>query len=354
MPQVRPRTHHDRTRLKSVVITTLAATLFIAVAPESGANTVDAISWGHDPDGNTTITIVCSDPFDESSFRSYAIADPPRAVVVLSGITNPLKPDEMMIEDRHVIRLRLGHNEDGPVPELSIILDLVSDTGGILDLRHTGNKLVAVIGSRHEPTPTSTPSPTPEPSPTPSPRPTEETPTPTVTPSETPAPSYPDRPAPPVLPPIEADPAVVPSPTNTPAHAAEAFSTPTPGAESEIADRVVDLVANLRSDGSTLLRITGNGRLPHGCARTLAIAEDPPRIILSLRGFSAPDLPRTIEIGDPNLNRIRLVHDAETSEGELHLVLQLERPGVSLIELKQVGPHLAVQLAADEPPPPTP
>jgi hypothetical protein len=67
---------------------------------------------------------------------------------------------------------------------------------------------------------------------------------------------------------------------------------------------------------------------------------------LTIQGISAPDLPRTISIGDPNLDRIRLIHDAETSTGELHLVLQLERAGVSVIELKQVGPHLVLQLAA--------
>lgn len=108
-------------------------------------------------------------------------------------------------------------------------------------------------------------------------------------------------------------------------------------------------MASLRNDGSTLLRITANGRIPQGIARTLEITDAPPRIILSLRGMSAPDLPRTIDIGDPNLARIRLVHDAETSEGELHLVLHLERPGVSVIELNQVGPHLVLQLAVEKP-----
>ena len=76
---------------------------------------------------------------------------------------------------------------------------------------------------------------------------------------------------------------------------------------------------------------------------------DPPRIILTIRAVSAPDIPRTIEIGDPNLKRIRLVHDAEISMGELHLVLHLTRIGISVAEVNQVGPNLVVRLSATKP-----
>lgn len=350
--------HHDRTLFDPVSITILAGLIFIVAIPETAANTIDAISWGHDSDGNTTITIVCAEPLESLSFRSYPIPDPPRAVIAIQGITNRVKPESMLIEDRHVTRLRLGFPPDGSPPELNIILDLASDAAQILDILHTGNRLVAVVGSPYqprvtpvtEPSPLPEPPPTPEPSPTPSPRPTVMPPTPTEVPSRTPIPTYPDQPPPPVLPTIQATPTTAPSPSPTPAEPVAVFSSPTPEIETQITRHVVDVVAILRNDGSTLLRITADGRLPHGIARTLKIADEPPRIILSLRGLSAPGLPRTIEIGDPNLERIRLVHDAETSEGELHLVLQLERPRVSVIDLKQVGPHLVVQLAAGVPP----
>ncbi len=199
------------------------------------------------------------------------------------------------------------------------------------------------------PEPPPAPEPPPDPSSHPDPSPLKP-PTPTDVPSATPLPTYPDQPAPPVLPTIEATPTTVPSSSPTPTEPAAVFSSPIPETETQSARHIVDVVAILRNDGSTLLRITADGRLPHGIARTLKITDEPPRIILSLRGLSAPDLPRTIEIGDPNLERIRLVHDAETSVGELHLVLQLERPGVSVMDLKQVGPHLVMQLATEEPP----
>jgi len=364
----RPRTRHDRTRLDPVAIAVLAAFLFVAGAGETTANTIDAISWGHDSDGNTTITIVCAEPLESSSFRSYPIGDPPRAVLVIQGITNRIKPEVMVIEDRHVTRLRLGYPADGSPPELNIILDLGSNAAQILDILHTGNRLIAVIGSPYQPratrepdsspvmeaSPTPETPPVPEPSPTPTPSPTANPPTPTMVPSATPVPTYPDLPAPPVLLAIVASPTAARTPSSIPTEPATVFSSPTPEAEPEIANHIVDIAAYLRNDGSTLLRITANGRIPQGVARTLEITDEPPRIILSLRGMSAPDLPRTIDIGDPNLDRIRLVHDAETSEGELHLVLHLERPGVSVIDLKQVGPHLVLQLAVEEPAAPIP
>jgi hypothetical protein len=338
MLRVRPRDLHPH----PVAAAALVTILLIATVPYAAANIVEAISWDHDSSGHTTITIVCASPIDPSSFRTFPVTDPPRAVVVLKGITKPVRPNVMTIDDRHVIQLRLNHHEDRSPPELNVILDLKNETTRVLDLQHNGRRLVAVIGL--PPLPTATPIHLS--SPVPSPRPTRVPSTPTAVISPTNTPSYPDRAAPPVLPPTVATSAAVPSPTTASAHAFLTFPSPTPALDPETATRVVDISASLRSDGSTLLRITANGRLPHGCARTLEIADQPPRIVLTIQGISAPDLPRTISIGDPNLDRIRLIHDAETSTGELHLVLQLERAGVSVIELKQVGPHLVLQLAA--------
>jgi len=250
--------------------------------------------------------------------------------------------------------------------ELHVILDLTSESAGIHELRHDGARITIVAGSGSDPTETSTPSetptpipspdpPTPSPPPSPSPTPT---PSPTYSPSPTdsPAPApplaatpaYPDRPGPPVLTTIPATPTPAPAPVSSP------FPSPAPAEDGESAIRVVDIASSPRGDGSTLLRITTNARMPLGSARVLEIAEDPPRVILTIRGVSAPDFPRTIDIGDANLDRIRLVHDAETSEDELHLVLHLPRAGISVTELKQVGPHLVVQLTPNNPAPTTP
>jgi len=71
---------------------------------------------------------------------------------------------------------------------------------------------------------------------------------------------------------------------------------------------------------------------------------------VTIRGVTAPDLPRSIEVDDPNITRIRLIHDPEIAEGELHLVLHLTRSGISVTELEQVGPHLVVLLEPIESP----
>lgn len=77
----------------------------------------------------------------------------------------------------------------------------------------------------------------------------------------------------------------------------------------------------------------------------MVVAGDQPRIVVTMLGISAPDLPRTIEFDDVNLRRIRLIHDAETSDGELHMVLQPSRAGVAIAEMKQLGSHLVVVLS---------
>jgi hypothetical protein len=77
----------------------------------------------------------------------------------------------------------------------------------------------------------------------------------------------------------------------------------------------------------------------------MVVAGDPPRIVVTMRGVSAPDLPRAIEFDDVNLRRIRLIHDAETSEGELHMLLQPSQTGVAITEMKQLGQHLVVVLS---------
>lgn len=322
-------------------------------------NTVSAISWDVESSGRTIITIACAEPIDTASFRSYPIPDPPRAVVVLEGITKPVKPAVLTVNNRHIRQVRLGHHADLPTPELHVILDLSSDDVQIFDIRHDRTRLIVEVGTlpilveTSIPLPSETPSPSPVvptptqgPSETPAPPPSLP-PTPTPAPSFTETPSYPDRPAPPVLPPPSRKPSRVPTlePTRTP----QALATPTPDPDPISATRIVDIATSLRGDGSTLLRLTADGRLPLGCARTLEVDGDPPRIILTIRAVSAPGIPRTIEVGDPNLNRVRLIHDAETSLGELHLVLHLTRIGISVAEVNQVGPHLVVRLSATEP-----
>jgi hypothetical protein len=109
---------------------------------------------------------------------------------------------------------------------------------------------------------------------------------------------------------------------------------------------VVDVTVSGRPDGSILVRITADGRIPQGRARFIEVSGDPPRVVVTIRGLSAPDLPRSMKIDEPGIDRIRLIHDAETIDGELHVVLLLARPPLRVETMQQVGPNLVVLLVA--------
>lgn len=313
------------------------------------ANTIDAISWAHDGSGHTAVTIVCGETIDPSSFRSYPVSHPPRAVIVLEGIAEPIKPESLTVGDRHLDRVRLGHHPDSDPPEMHVIFDLTTERMEILEIRHDGARLTAVVGEVEPPTSTPFVQPSPSPHPPSPTRTLQPSPTPTPTPTPTSTISYPDRPAPPVAPVKQQRSSA--TPTNTESMAsAEIFATPTPPPELITATRVVDVATSARGDGSTLLKITANGTLPQGCARTLDVAEEPPRIVVTIRGVSAPDLARSWPISDANITKIRLIHDAEIGKGELHLLLHLSRPGVKVLEMNQVGRHLVVNLSPPKSP----
>jgi len=346
----------------------LIVTVMIVGASPARGNTVAALSWDHDPNGQTTVTVVCAEEIATSSFRSYTLDAPPRAVIVMEDVRPVSDPTELLIEDRHVKRIRLVHHPERRPHELLLVFDLQSDSAAIVEIRHDGERLTAVVGLpastapdiaatsiAHSPTPTpapvvestetATPTETPVATATSPPTPTETaapSPTPTQTPTPSALPTYPDRPAPPVLP-------IAPPPSTTtaapsPPEEIRVDATPTPDPNPDVATRVVDIAASFRGDGSTLLRITADGRIPQGSARYLEVSGDPPRMVITIRGLSAPDLPRSIEIDDRNIERIRLIHDAETIDGELHLVLHLTGSQISVADMQQVGPNLVVQL----------
>jgi hypothetical protein len=324
----------------------------------AAANTIADVTWTADESGNTVITVSATGAIDPASYRAYSLTAPPRIVASFSGVDAPFLPDEVPVGDANVDLLRIGYHREFMPPELHVVVDLTSETVEILDIGHDRNRVVVVVGPSRapEPTPTQPPSPSPiiPPSPGPPPPPS---PSPTIPPSATPTqrpsptptggqPVYPDRPPPPVLPVERRDSSPPPTSALGPPAVPRVFPTPTPDRHPGVATHVIDLATSVRSDGSTLLRVTADGDFPKGCARFMEIDDDPPRVVVTIHGVSAPDLARTIEIGDVNLEKIRLIHDAEVSEGELHLVLHLNGSEIGVAELEQVGPHIVVRLTA--------
>ena len=320
----------------------------LSIGPSVHANTVQALYREHGPAGQTVVTVVCRSPVAEGSYRTYRLEDPARAVLVLEDVTEAMDPEELAVRDRHIEKIRIIHHPERTPQELLLVFDLAMESADILEIRRNAERLTIVAG----PPPDSAPgdgavtaaSPAPPPptpttvavvirTPTPSPSPTRRPPSP--------VPVYPDRPAPPVAPPVPRPATLTPT-ADTPGPKVDA--TPTLDPDPKTATRLVDVTVSDRPDGSTLVRITADGRIPQGRARFIEVAGEPPRVVVTIRGLSAPDLPRSMEIDEPGIDRIRLIHDAETIEGELHIVLHLAGPRIRVETMQQVGPNLVVLL----------
>ena len=320
----------------------------LSTGPPVRANTVQALYSERGPAGQTLVTVVCRGPVAEGSYRTYRLEEPARAVLVLEDVTEAMEPDELIVGDRHVERLRTIHHPERTPQELLLVFDLASEAADILEIRRSAERLTVVValpldsspsdgaGTEVSPTlppPTSTPVAVATLTPTPLPSPTRRPPSP--------VPVYADHPAPPVVPPVSRPATATPTAATSPP---QVDATPTPDPDPKTASRVVDVTVSDRPDGSTLVRITADGRIPQGRARFIEVAGEPPRVVVTIRGLSAPDLPRSMEVGEPGIDRIRLIHDAETIDGELHIVLHLAGPRVRVEAMQQVGPHLVVLL----------
>jgi hypothetical protein len=292
------------------------------------AASVTSVAWDRHPSGHTAITLIFDRPPAPDSFRAYPLAGPPRIVIVVTGITGAPEARVLEVSNGVVERIRLGVHLDRKPGEVHAVLDLASDRVALHSLDLDGSRLTALVGPGRGPTvtprlrarPTATPTPDSSPSPT------------VIVAAPSPEPSR--------------TPAAAPNPVASTPSEAVASSAEAPPIRP--ASRVVELTATDRGDGSTLLLVTADGRLPLGCARMLEVSADPPRTVVSLRGLSAPDMPRSIDLDGPNLRRVRLIHDAQTESGELHLVVHLTGPDVAVLDQRQVGPNLVLRFGVPE------
>ncbi len=351
-----------------------ALLLLAAPLPVRGAE-VDGLTWAHDAAGHTLVVVNLTAPAGAAGVRLYPLDDPPRTVAVLPGFVSALRDSGLTVGDRYVAGVRLVPSGSAAAPELLVVVDLADPEARVVGVRPEGLRLTLVIGGAPEGaaaapasgtgtaaasgtaaetgTATATPTGPAMPIATATPAATATatpTPTPTQTPTETPTPTVTATPTPTATP--TATPVATPMPTRPaadPAPDAEAREVggpvATPASDDRPATAIVELATSPRGDGGTVLLLTADGRLPQGCARTLEMAGEPPRIVVSIRGLSAPDLPRTIEIEDPVVARVRVVHDGEAEAGELHLVVQLARPDAAVVALNQVGRRLAILLS---------
>jgi len=342
------------------VLAVLAVSLGAGAPGRAAANEITSLSRSHDVEGRTVITVTFSEPVPRELVRRFEIAGPPRAVVAVEGVGRSFEPSELVIGDANVVRARLVHHPDRTPPELLVVLDLTGPDPEIVDLRTGGSRVEITVGPPDaDPTPAPTaapasptripqttvtldttaavaPTPTPTRTATPTPTATFE-PSPTPSPSPTPTPPRTATPRPRITAPV---PAAASPPAGT---LPPPIATPAPTLET--ASRIEEITLSNRADGTTLLLVAANGRLPRGCARHMKVAGNEPAIVVTLRGLSAPGLSRTLSFDDRNVRRIRLVHDAGTADGELHLLITPTSAAVEVRRLETAGPNLVVLLS---------
>lgn len=354
----------------------MGSMLLVGTTRNAAANNVTSLSRGHDPQGGTVVTVTFAEEVSPRLVRSFLLENPPRAVVAIEGVDRSLDAGELPIGDRYVATARLVHHADQTPPELLVVLDLTEPGPAVIDLSVEGDRLAFTVGMPTDaieatvtptlPAPVATPTPTPIPEPTRTPEPTEtpeptNTPKPTQTPQPTRTPTATSTPAPPSTPtpsptptpsdtlPSTPPPTAAPAATPTPAGAFFPPPESTPAATTVTASRIEEITLSNRNDGSTLLLVAADGRLPRGCARHTKITGTEPRIIVTLRDITAPDLARTSTFQDANIERIRIIHDIETVQNELHLLISPTSDAVEIRRMEIAGSNLVLLLHSGEP-----
>jgi hypothetical protein len=97
-------------------------------------------------------------------------------------------------------------------------------------------------------------------------------------------------------------------------------------------------------DGATELVIWGDGRFVPGSYRSSSLGGERPRELIRLAGIIEPYAAGSVEVGTPQVSRVRTGHHVETEPDELHVVVDLAGPGVAASELRADGERLWLRL----------
>jgi len=101
------------------------------------------------------------------------------------------------------------------------------------------------------------------------------------------------------------------------------------------ATRVVDVSASMQV-GTTIVLIRGNGRLDDAAVGIVPLA-DPPRIWVRVRGIETFYRPSEIEVGSPEVLRVRIGHHPEEKPPALYVVIDLADGGLEVTGREVAG-----------------
>ena len=120
---------------------------------------------------------------------------------------------------------------------------------------------------------------------------------------------------------------------------------PPPAVVEKAFDRLEDISAN-RVGSTTEIVLTTNGSVPKGRYRSSSIGGDKPRALVKLLGVSRSFRTTKVPVDAPLVDGVRLGYHKKSSGNELHVVIDLEGPGVKVEEVRAEGRRLVIRLTA--------
>ena len=117
-----------------------------------------------------------------------------------------------------------------------------------------------------------------------------------------------------------------------------------PAGDAAAPARRVTRITWQQRDGATELEIWGDGRFVPGSYQRSSLGGERPRELIRLGGIEEPYGGGSVEVGTPQVSRVRTGHHVETEPDELHVVIDLAGPGVAASELRADGERLWLRL----------
>ena len=153
------------------------------------------------------------------------------------------------------------------------------------------------------------------------------------------------RPAPaPVSPPAARPPAADASPRET---SPPVFPPPAPPAASVPQGPVLtrlDRVTSERTAGGTDILLWGNGEIPPDTYKRDRLEGNPPRELFRLSGVRGTQAQTRVVVGTAEVLQVRTGYHPEAGSGELHVVLDLANPAVTVTGIEQEPHRLRIHL----------
>jgi len=117
-------------------------------------------------------------------------------------------------------------------------------------------------------------------------------------------------------------------------------AAPAPQPAPRPASKIVDVTAVSRG-AETVVTIRGDGRFSNDSLRVSPM-RNPPRVLVRIRGIESKFAPTQIEVGSPEVERIRIGHHPEERPPSLYVVLDLADAAVTVRETEVGGDTIVV------------